>query len=35
VNIESFGDLYKVTYEIKFSIPGWHPAVYGEAQAPE
>jgi len=30
-NIESFGDLYKVTYEIKFSVPGWHPAVYNEA----
>ena len=29
-NIESFGDLYKVTYEIKYSIPGWHPAVYPE-----
>jgi hypothetical protein len=34
VNIESFGDLYKVTYEIKYSIPGWHPAVYPESQAP-
>lgn len=34
VNIESFGDLYKVSYEIKFSIPGWHPAVYAESQAP-
>ena len=34
-NIESFGDLYKVTYEIKFSVPGWHPAVYNEATAPE
>ena len=34
-NIESFGDLYKVTYEIKFSVPGWHPAVYNEAQVPE
>jgi hypothetical protein len=34
-NIESFGDLYKVTYEIKFSVPGWHPAVYNEAQTPE
>jgi hypothetical protein len=33
-NIESFGDLYKVTYEIKFSVPGWHPAVYNEAQTP-
>lgn len=33
-NIESFGDLYKVTYEIKYSIPGWHPAVYSEATAP-
>jgi hypothetical protein len=29
-NIESFGSLYKVSYEIKFSIPGWHPAVYRE-----
>jgi len=34
-NIESFGDLYKVTYEIKFSVPGWHPAVYNEATVPE
>ena len=34
-NIESFGDLYKVTYEIKFSVPGWHPAIYNEASAPE
>jgi hypothetical protein len=34
-NIESFGDLYKITYEIKFSVPGWHPAVYNEATAPE
>ena len=33
-NIESFGDLYKVTYEIKFSVPGWHPAIYNEASAP-
>ena len=33
-NIESFGTLYKVTYEIKFSAPGWHPAVYNEASAP-
>jgi hypothetical protein len=33
-NIESFGSLYKVTYEIKFSVPGWHPAVYTEATAP-
>ena len=33
-NIESFGTLYKVTYEIKFSAPGWHPAVYIEASAP-
>ena len=33
-NIESFGDLYKVTYEIKYSVPGWHPAVYNETTAP-
>jgi hypothetical protein len=33
-NIESFGDLYKISYEIKFSVPGWHPAVYNEASAP-
>jgi hypothetical protein len=32
-NIESFGDLYKISYEIKFSVPGWHPAVYNEASA--
>ena len=35
VNVESFGDLYKVTYEIKYSVPGWHPAVYNEAGEPE
>lgn len=29
-NIESFGTLYKITYEIKYSVPGWHPAVYRE-----
>lgn len=29
-NIESFGTLFKVTYEIKYSVPGWHPAVYRE-----
>lgn len=34
-NIESFGDLYKVSYEIKFSVPGWHPAVYSEITASE
>jgi len=35
VNVESFGNLYKVTYEIKYSVPGWHPAVYNEANEPE
>jgi hypothetical protein len=34
-NIESFGSLYKISYEIKFSVPGWHPAIYTEASAPE
>ena len=29
-NIESFGTLFKITYEIKYSVPGWHPAVYRE-----
>jgi hypothetical protein len=29
-NIESFGTLYKISYEIKYSVPGWHPAVYRE-----
>lgn len=27
-NVESYGSLYKVTYEIKFSLNGWHPAIY-------
>lgn len=27
-NVESFGDLYKVTYEVKFSLVGWHTDVY-------
>jgi hypothetical protein len=27
-NVESFGDLYKVTYEVKFSLIGWHTDVY-------
>ena len=31
-NIESFGDLYKVSYEIKFSTPGWHTNIYTRIQ---
>ena len=27
-NVESFGDLYKVTFEVKFSLVGWHTDVY-------
>jgi len=27
-NIESFGTLFKVTYEVKFSLVGWHTDVY-------
>jgi len=34
VNVESFGALYKISYEIKYSTVGWHPAVYLEATAP-
>jgi hypothetical protein len=34
VNIESFGALFKISYEIKYSSVGWHPAVYDEATAP-
>ena len=30
-NIESYGNLYKVTFEIKFALVGWHPAIYPEA----
>ena len=28
VNVESFGSLYKIMYEIRFSKVGWHPLVY-------
>jgi hypothetical protein len=28
VNVEEFGSLYKVMYEIRYSKVGWHPAVY-------
>lgn len=27
-NVESFGTLFKVSYEVKFSLPGWHTDVY-------
>jgi len=27
-NVESYGDLYKITYEIKYSFVGWHTDVY-------
>jgi hypothetical protein len=27
-NVESFGDLYKISYEVKFSLVGWHTDVY-------
>ena len=28
VNVESFGSLYKIMYEIRYSKVGWHPLVY-------
>jgi len=28
VNIEEFGSLYKIMYEIRYSKVGWHPSVY-------
>ena len=34
VNVETFGSLYKIMYEIRYSKVGWHPLVYtniGEA----
>jgi hypothetical protein len=31
-NIESFGDLYKVSYEIKYSDVGWHSNIYTRIQ---
>lgn len=31
-NVESFGDLYKVTFEVKFSLVGWHTSVYTRIQ---
>lgn len=31
-NVESFGELYKITYEIKFSRIGWHSAIYTRVQ---
>jgi hypothetical protein len=34
VNVESFGSIYKISYEIKYSTIGWHPAVYLEATEP-
>jgi len=27
-NVEEFGSLYKVMYEIRYSAVGWHPSVY-------
>jgi hypothetical protein len=31
-NVESFGDLYKVSYEIKYSEVGWHSNIYTRIQ---
>ena len=28
VNVEEFGSLYKIMYEIRYSKVGWHPSVY-------
>lgn len=28
VNVEEFGSLYKIMYEIRYSAVGWHPSVY-------
>ena len=28
VNVETFGSLYKIMYEIRYSKVGWHPLVY-------
>jgi hypothetical protein len=27
-NVESFGNIFKITYEVKFSLVGWHTDVY-------
>jgi hypothetical protein len=31
VNVEDFGTLYKVNYEVRYSADGWNPSVYGDA----
>ena len=28
VNVEEFGSLYKIMYEVRYSKVGWHPSVY-------
>ena len=28
VNVEEFGSLYKINYEVRYSKVGWHPSVY-------
>ena len=28
VNVEEFGLLYKINYEIRYSKAGWHPKTY-------
>jgi hypothetical protein len=28
VNVEEFGSLYKIMYEIRYSAVGWHASVY-------
>ena len=28
VNVEEFGSLYKISYEVRYSKVGWHPSVY-------
>ena len=30
-NVEDFGTLYKVNYEVRYSADGWNPCVYGDA----
>ena len=33
VNIEDYGLLYKVNYEVRYNVEGWHPSVYRSAAA--
>jgi hypothetical protein len=31
VNVEDYGSLYKVTYEVRYNVEGWHSSVYRPA----